>query len=126
MIAKRNPRDLLRAATPTMIMSVLDRYSVEDAPGLHGYGITQEIQSLSGKKFTLGQASLYPVLHSLLDQGFVEFTLDTPEKGPSRKLYRLTESGRAEFEAQRASLEADLDSLHTVIYGGKPSVSTIG
>jgi DNA-binding PadR family transcriptional regulator len=44
---------------------------------------------------------LYPVLHRLERQGFVEANWAAADNGRKRKYYRITDDGRAQLAAQR-------------------------
>jgi PadR family transcriptional regulator, regulatory protein PadR len=85
-------RELLRGNTPTLVLAVL-----RDAP-LHGYAIAREINRRSGSALRFKQGTLYPALHALERRGWIagEWELDAGER--PRKVYRITEAGRAELE----------------------------
>ncbi|WP_040167215.1 PadR family transcriptional regulator [Microbacterium gorillae] len=57
---------------------------------MHGYQIIQEIEERSGGTWKPSAGSVYPTLQLLADEGLVE----TEESG-GRKVYSLTEAGRA-------------------------------
>lgn len=87
-------RDIVKGRTPTLILAVL-----ADGPR-HGYSIAREIERRSEALVKLGEGSLYPALMALEQGGLVEGTWETPpggSGGPARKVYRLTEAGRAEL-----------------------------
>ena len=59
---------------------------------LHGYGIMQNVEKLSGGRVRLAAGTLYGALNTLLDKGWIEAL---PETESSRKKeYRITVSGR--------------------------------
>ena len=59
---------------------------------LHGYGIMQNVEQLSGGRVRLAAGTLYGALNTLLDKGWIEAL---PETESSRKKeYRITVSGR--------------------------------
>ena len=79
---------------------------------LHGYGIMQEIATISGGDYKVGPGTLYDNLKTLLAGGLVmEFT-ETSRSGEGRRLYHLTESGAA-------VLDAELKRLRIVVQAGK-------
>ena len=66
---------------------------------VHGYGITQEVASLTGGRVNLGPGTLYGAINSLLDKGWIE--LYSAEAGSRKKKeYRITSQGRAAFAAE--------------------------
>ncbi len=71
---------------------------------LHGYEITRRVNGLEGVKMLDGQ--LYPLLHRLEADGFIEAEWVPQEGKPARKVYRLTESGQGKLEKKREDWEA--------------------
>lgn len=60
---------------------------------MHGYGITQEVASLTGGRVVLGAGTLYGALKTLKDRQWIELT--GPVSGPrNKKEYVITEAGR--------------------------------
>ncbi len=59
----------------------------------HGYGIIQNVQSLSGGRVRLAAGTLYGALNTLLEKGWIDAL---PEEQDSRKKeYIITQAGRA-------------------------------
>ncbi|MDO5416472.1 MAG: helix-turn-helix transcriptional regulator [Lachnospiraceae bacterium] len=61
---------------------------------MYGYQIIRELEQRSQKVFSLQEGTLYPVLHSLEQQGALNSYQQTAENGRSRKYYAITRSGR--------------------------------
>jgi DNA-binding PadR family transcriptional regulator len=60
-----------------------------------GYDLKKEFESSFGHFFAAGYGSIYPALSSLAEQGLVECE-EIPQEGkPDRKVYRITDEGRA-------------------------------
>jgi PadR family transcriptional regulator PadR len=70
---------------------------VQDEP-LHGYGIAQRIHQLSREQLSVEEGSLYPALQKLLLKGWVKASWTTSETGREVREYRITASGRKQFE----------------------------
>ena len=64
---------------------------------LHGWAISDRIQQISQDVLQINQGSLYPALHRLEHQGWIEATWATSELGRRAKYYRLTPSGRKQL-----------------------------
>ena len=94
-----NVAALQRACLPMLVLDVL---SV--APR-HGYAISQALES-AGLQPIRG-AQLYPALVRLEDEGAVLAQWEQSGSGPARKVYELTEDGRA----QRTRLHAQWDDF---------------
>lgn len=84
--------DLLKGTTPALILAALSK---ED---LYGYRVIQLIRETSEEVFSLGEGSVYPVLHALEKKGLVKSRWEVQEVGPARKYYALTAKGRRELE----------------------------
>ena len=68
----------------------------------YGYEIIKELEKKFGTKPS--QGTIYPILHNLENNGFVEATWDVEEKGLSRKYYYITKKGEEEFEKSKEKL----------------------
>ena len=72
-----------------------------DAP-LHGYGIMQNVERLSGVRVRLAGGMLYVALTTLTERGWIEAV---GEDEGRRKEYRITPEGRAAVRAELARLQ---------------------
>ncbi|MBR5869426.1 MAG: helix-turn-helix transcriptional regulator [Clostridia bacterium] len=72
---------------------------------MHGYGIMQNAEQLSGGRVRLAAGTLYGALNTLLEKGWIEAL---PEVGDSRgkKEYLITAAGRAALNAEIERLSA--------------------
>ena len=76
---------------------------------LHGYGIMQRVEEMSGGRLRMAAGTLYGALSSLQEKGWIR-GVGTQEG--RRKEYVLTEAGRA-------ALEADLRRLTELVENGR-------
>ena len=60
-----------------------------------GYELKKHFELSFSHFFTAGYGSIYPALATLTEQGLVECSNVSQEKRPDKKVYRITESGRA-------------------------------
>ena len=88
------PSDLLQGTLDLLILKTIAR----DA--LHGWGIAKRIQALSGDVLAVGQGSLYPALHRLEQQGWIEAEWKDSELGRSAKFYGLTREGKKQLDRE--------------------------
>ena len=72
---------------------------------LHGYGIMQKTALISGGRLVLSAGTLYGAISNLLEKGWIAPCGESPEADGRRKMYRITESGRATLEAEYGRLE---------------------
>lgn len=70
---------------------------------LHGYGIMQNTETLSGGRVKLAPGTLYGALNSLLEKGWI---IALPgEKSSRKKEYQITEKGKAIISNEILRLE---------------------
>jgi PadR family transcriptional regulator len=91
------PSDLLQGTLDLLILKTLARGA------LHGWGISKRIQQLSGEVFSIQQGSLYPALHRLEQQGWIQADWKNTELGRNAKFYSLTREGRRQMERELES-----------------------
>lgn len=85
------PRDLVAASATPLILAILANGES------YGYEIIKRVRELSDHTLEWTDGMLYPVLHRLEDNGYVESYWRTAESGRRRKYYRILEAGRAEL-----------------------------
>jgi len=75
---------------------------------MHGYGIMQRASEMSGGRVTIGPGTLYGALTTLVEKGWIA-PLDVGV-GDRKKVYLITEAGRAVVRAELTRLKELLDS----------------
>ena len=103
------PSDLLQGTLDLLILKTLTR------DPLHGWGIAKRITMLSGDELAVGQGSLYPGLHRLEQQGWIEAEWKDSDLGRSAKFYALTRQGRRQLERELESWRRLSSAVHLVI-----------
>lgn len=84
---------------------------------MHGYGIMQNVEQLSGGRVKLAAGTLYGALNTLLEKGWIA---ELPVNQHSRKKeYIITESGFRAVQAELARLQ-ELVFNGSRILGGQP------
>jgi PadR family transcriptional regulator, regulatory protein PadR len=78
-------------------MIVLKALSIED---MHGWGISQYIQRVSGDVLQLNQGSIYPALQRLERDGFIRAEWRASENNRRARYYRLSAAGRKQLGAE--------------------------
>jgi len=71
----------------------------------HGWAIAKRIQQVSEEVLQVTQGSLYPALHRLEQQGWIDAEWRENETGREAKFYSLTKAGRKQLEAELAQWE---------------------
>lgn len=70
----------------------------------HGYGITQEVQQLTGSRVALGAGTLYGAIQTLLERGWIAVWSEDSESR-KKKEYLITPLGRTVFEEETRRLK---------------------
>jgi len=70
---------------------------------MHGWAIADRIQQISRDVLRVNQGSLYPALHRLEHQGWINAEWGISELGRRARFYRLTTAGRKQLERETDS-----------------------
>ena len=92
---KKPKSDLLQGTLDLLILKTLD------LEPMHGWGITQRIQQVSEDVLQVNQGSLYPALHRLEEQGWIEADWRISENNRQAKYYSLTARGRRQMAEEK-------------------------
>jgi len=83
----------------TLDMLILKAVSLKP---LHGYGVLQRIQQISGDALEIPQGSLYPALYRLEHQELIAAEWGVSENSRRAKYYTLTVAGRRRLREETA------------------------
>jgi PadR family transcriptional regulator, regulatory protein PadR len=72
----------------------------------HGHAIAKHIQRTSEESLQVETGSLYPALHRLEAQGWIEASWELSDKGKRAKYYRLTPAGRKQLASEKSKWKA--------------------
>ena len=78
-----------------------------------------EIASRLAQGIEMGEGTVYPLMRRLQSEGLVDTYLVESSAGPSRKYYRLTDAGRARFEAQKSEWAAFSAAVDAILGGAQ-------
>jgi transcriptional regulator len=67
---------------------------------LHGMGIARRISQITDGAFAIKAGSLFPALHRMEEAGWLTSSWGESETNRRAKFYRLTRSGRSQFQSQ--------------------------
>lgn len=88
-------KELAKGSTGLLLLSILARQD------MYGYQMIKELEIQSKNVFSMKEGTLYPLLHSLEKDGFLEAYWQKQENGRNRKYYRITQNGKEELEKQK-------------------------
>ncbi len=81
-------RELVKGSTSLLLLQLLEERD------MYGYELVKELESRSGNEFSVKEGTLYPALHKLEKQEYIDCYWKEQEKGPARKYYKITEAGK--------------------------------
>jgi PadR family transcriptional regulator PadR len=93
-MARHPAPDILPGTLDLLILRTLQTQS------LHGWAISERIQQISRDVLQIHQGSLYPALHRLEHQGWIEAEWAVSELGRRAKYYQLTPAGRRQLAVE--------------------------
>lgn len=80
---------------------------------LHGYGIMQNAEQLSGGRVRLAAGTLYGALNTLLDRGWIK----AMEENGRKKEYEITEAGKDAVRREIIRLRELVENGETITKG---------
>jgi PadR family transcriptional regulator PadR len=82
---------------------------------LHGVGIADRIEQVTRGVFVVGPGSLFPALHRLADNGWIEGEWSELEGKRRVKVYTLTKAGRDQLLAEKRSWKKVFTAMNRVL-----------
>jgi transcriptional regulator len=101
--------ELLKGTLDMLILKVVA------AGPIHGYAISQRIQQISKDFFQVPQGSLYPALHRLEEQDWLDAQWKDTSTGREAKFYTLTRKGRKQLETEVSNWERLSDAVALIL-----------
>ncbi|HEX3748518.1 MAG TPA: PadR family transcriptional regulator [Bryobacteraceae bacterium] len=87
--------DLLQGTLDLLILRTLELRP------MHGVGVADRIEQVTDGVFVVGPGSLFPALHRLAENGWIEGQWGQLENGRRAKFYALTAAGRAQLTKEK-------------------------
>jgi len=85
-------RELVKGSTSLLVLQLLNERD------MYGYELVKEMDRRSEHKLQVKEGTLYPALHKMEKQEYIECYWQNREKGPARKYYRITAQGKKILE----------------------------
>lgn len=86
--------ELMSGTLDMMVLSVLS------GGPMHGWGIAQKIQLLSGDILKIEEGSIYPALYRMEYKGWIKAKWGQSENNRKAKFYELTKEGVRQFASE--------------------------
>ena len=93
------PTDLVQGTVDLLILKTVALEPV------HGWAIAQRIRQVSGNVLQVNQGALYPALHRLEQQGWIQAEWGESENNRRAKYYSLTKAGKKYLRNEQANWE---------------------
>ena len=103
------PSDLVQGTLDLLLLKIL---ALEP---LNGWAINQRLKQVSGDVLQVSDGSLYPALHKLEQQGWIEAEWKATENNRRAKFYSLTRLGRKQLEKEAANWTRLSDAIAQVL-----------
>ncbi len=111
-------KSLISGSTTMLILKLL-----EDKD-MYGYQMIEELLKKSDDTFTLKAGTLYPLLHSLEQQGMVNSYDDNADCARVRKYYAITKKGKGLLADKKAEWQTYTSAVNQVLKGGAALAAT--
>ena len=108
---------LFQGSLETIILELLSRQGE-----MYGYEIVKKVIDISNGGIKITEGALYPALHKLSDQEFVQTEIRSIGNR-KRKYYRLTEKGKKQTSEKVIQMKSFIDHLNLIF---NPQLSTYG
>ena len=103
------PSDLVQGTLDLLVLKILALQP------LHGWALSQRLKQVSGDVLQVSDGSLYPALHKLEHQGWIQSEWKSTENNRRAKFYSLTRLGRRHLEREAANWERISTAISDVI-----------
>ena len=103
-------KGLIGGSTVLMLLALLEEKDC------YGYEIIKELKERSDSTFEFKEGTLYPILHSLEEEGLISSYWDDTT-GKKRKYYAITTKGKKSLKEKNEEWKIFSESVNRVIGG---------
>ena len=108
-MGKTNSGELLQGTLPLIVLRILL------AGPNHGFAMARRIEVISHDVLHAEEGSLYPALHKMELEGWIESEWGTTEKNRKAKYYRLTPKGRKQLKLETQRWNAIAGAMAAIL-----------
>ena len=105
-------KSLLSGSNGMLILKLLEEGD------MYGYQIIEELSKRSDKTFELKAGTLYPLLHTLEQKGYITAWEEVSDAARPRRYYHLTETGHRALTEKETEWSAYAGAVLRVLGGG--------
>jgi len=103
------PSDLVQGTLDLLVLKILALQP------LHGWALSQRLKQVSKDVLQVSDGSLYPALHKLEQQGWIQSEWKPTENNRRAKFYSLTRLGKRHLEREAANWERISTAISQVV-----------
>lgn len=103
-------KELIKGSTTMLVLNLLKEKN------MYGYEMIKDLKERSENVFELKEGTLYPILHSLEEKGFITSYWDE-STAKKRKYYAITEKGKKQLKDQKEEWDVFSKSINRVLGG---------
>ena len=107
-IIMRYSKELLKGSTHLLVLAVLENRD------LYGYKIIRELEIRSENAFEMSEGTLYPILHALEKEKFLESYWEEFD-GRNRKYYHITKKGKKQLREKTLEWKSFSSNVNKVL-----------
>src|SRR5258706_15181625 len=102
---------------PDLVQGTLDLLILKTVAlrPMHGWAIAQRIKQLSNEVLQVQQGSLYPALHRLEQQGWIQAEWGESDNNRRAKYYSLTKAGHRQLEREATSWKRLSSAISAIV-----------
>ncbi|MBR2635979.1 MAG: helix-turn-helix transcriptional regulator, partial [Oscillospiraceae bacterium] len=104
-------KELLKGSTSIMVLKVISEGDC------YGYQIIPKITQSSGEVIRLNEGTLYPILHTMKKEGYLDSYRRESEAGRERKYYTITAQGKMHLASRMEEWRAYTEAVGGVLAG---------
>ena len=104
-------KELMKGSTSTLVLTLLARKQ------MYGYEMIKELEIMSQGLIELREGTLYPILHTLEEAGYVESKWVGEEGARQRRYYLITKSGKALLKEKKAEWVSFRSAVDLIVLG---------
>lgn len=106
-------KELLKGSTTVLILSLLNRKD------MYGYEMIKEMEERSKNIFSFKEGTLYPILHSLENENYIEAYWDSSNGNRKRKYYKITSAGKKVLIEKEKEWKLFSSTVNNVLWEGE-------
>lgn len=103
-------KELLKGSTTVLILSLLNKKD------MYGYEMIKDIEIKSRNVFSFKEGTLYPILHTLENENYIESYWDSSQGSRKRKYYKITAIGKKLLSEKEKEWKLFSSTVNSVLW----------